>query len=386
MKKSHNLGVYLASLGLISLFLGVPFAQATLSDDFAISRSNHNNTVTFTDYIPTVTNGSYGIIGIDGSASSTNGATYSNGLPVTMTLGPGFIVTPTSPSSSELSIEVEMSAVTGLISVLNGKSADYHTHTIAQVEGLVDILENGIQYESHSHYIEDVLGLGAALSGKAPDFHTHLASHIEDLGALLDEKAETVHSHVIGDVTGLQTALNSKATTTDLGAVAFSNSYTDLANKPTLFSGSYVDLTNKPSLFSGSWNDLTDKPSYEYTTTTRSITTNTGAAGFQISATKRTDANYAVRIVTTATIANPASGYLVLETAPTNSATASDWRIVSRCGNGQNVGLALALSSEQTIECDLDGPIPAGWYAKIRSVTVSGSPAFTYLSGWEEKF
>ena len=41
---------------------------------------------------------------------------------------------------------------------------------------------------------------------------------------------------------------------------AFSGSYNDLTDKPTLFSGDYNDLTNLPTLFSGSYNDLTDKP------------------------------------------------------------------------------------------------------------------------------
>lgn len=54
---------------------------------------------------------------------------------------------------------------------------------------------------------------------------------------------------------------------------AFSGSYDDLTNKPSLFSGSYNDLvdkpelvvdyndlTNKPTLFSGSYTDLTDAP------------------------------------------------------------------------------------------------------------------------------
>ena len=41
---------------------------------------------------------------------------------------------------------------------------------------------------------------------------------------------------------------------------AFSGSWNDLADKPTLFSGSWNDLSDKPTLFSGSWNDLSDKP------------------------------------------------------------------------------------------------------------------------------
>jgi len=45
-----------------------------------------------------------------------------------------------------------------------------------------------------------------------------------------------------------------------LAANAFSGSYTDLSNKPTLVT-SYNDLTDLPSLFSGSYNDLTNLPS-----------------------------------------------------------------------------------------------------------------------------
>ena len=41
---------------------------------------------------------------------------------------------------------------------------------------------------------------------------------------------------------------------------AFSGSWNDLTDKPTLFSGDYNDLTNLPTLFSGSYNDLTDTP------------------------------------------------------------------------------------------------------------------------------
>ena len=82
--------------------------------------------------------------------------------------------------------------------------------------------------------------------------------------------------------------ISGKANTADLATVAFSGSYNDLTNKPTIpaaqvnsdwnatsglakilnkptlatvaTSGSYNDLTNKPTLFSGDYNDLTNKP------------------------------------------------------------------------------------------------------------------------------
>lgn len=50
----------------------------------------------------------------------------------------------------------------------------------------------------------------------------------------------------------IDTALGGKANTSDLGAVALSNSYDDLDDLPSLFSGSYDDLTDVPSTFTPS--------------------------------------------------------------------------------------------------------------------------------------
>ena len=45
-----------------------------------------------------------------------------------------------------------------------------------------------------------------------------------------------------------------------IAAVAVTNDYNDLTNRPSLFSGDYNDLTNKPIDGLVSWNDVTDKP------------------------------------------------------------------------------------------------------------------------------
>lgn len=46
----------------------------------------------------------------------------------------------------------------------------------------------------------------------------------------------------------------------DLKKVAFTGSYNDLSDTPSLFSGKYGDLSGKPDLFSGDYNDLANKP------------------------------------------------------------------------------------------------------------------------------
>ena len=71
------------------------------------------------------------------------------------------------------------------------------------------------------------------------------------------------------DLTGKPTTLSGYGITD-----AFSGSYNDLSDTPTLFSGSYTDLSDKPTLFSGSYTDLSDKPTIPTVPTTVSSFTN----------------------------------------------------------------------------------------------------------------
>lgn len=87
--------------------------------------------------------------------------------------------------------------------------------------------------------------------------------------------------------------------TAGLSAVAFTGSYVDLINKPSipvqvnadwnsttglssilnkpaLFSGVYSDLTGKPSLFDGTWASLTGKPTFSTVATTGAYSDLTG--------------------------------------------------------------------------------------------------------------
>lgn len=115
----------------------------------------------------------------------------------------------------------------------------------------------------------------------------------------------------------------------------------------------------------------------------RSFTTGTGATGFQVSASRNVMVNYSVTIVSTATIAGSASGTVVLEVAPTNSATPGDWVEIARFTNGQAITLALTLQSVQTLAHVLMAVIPAGYYAKLRTINNAGTPTFSFNSGQE---
>lgn len=116
---------------------------------------------------------------------------------------------------------------------------------------------------------------------------------------------------------------------------------------------------------------------------THSITSACNANGWQIHASKPAMASYTVKISTTATIGGGAEGSVILKTAATNSSTAGDWVEAGRVNNAQSISLALVLQSVQTTSAPIFAMVPAGYYACLQSVTASGSPVYTYISGQE---
>lgn len=103
------------------------------------------------------------------------------------------------------------------------------------------------------------------------------------------------------------------------------------------------------------------------------------ANGFQISSTRDSSVSYSITISCAVQIgvATNVEGYVVLEICPTNSSTAGDWVEISRVTNAQNIALALALSSTAKNGAPVAGKVPAGFYSRLRSVNVSGTPTYT---------
>lgn len=106
-----------------------------------------------------------------------------------------------------------------------------------------------------------------------------------------------------------------------------------------------------------------------------SVQTSTGAVGTQVSSTKNAWVTIAGNVSTTASIAGAASGDLIVEVAPTNSATPSDWVEKGRIGNSQTLTLALTLQSVQIVKGQVVAFVPAGYFIKARS---SGSGTVSY--------
>lgn len=115
----------------------------------------------------------------------------------------------------------------------------------------------------------------------------------------------------------------------------------------------------------------------------RAFTTSTGAAGFQVSSSRNSIVNYNITIDTSVSLSGNSKGYVALEVAATNSSTPSDWVEIGRTPSGQSGTLVIGLVLNQTGGGQIGGVVPAGWYAKLRSVNNSGTPTYTYNSGQE---
>lgn len=144
-----------------------------------------------------------------------------------------------------------------------------------------------------------------------------------------------------------------------LSAVAYSDSYPDLINKPTLatvaITGAYSDLTGQPTI-----------PSTTRTTSTLSLSlVGTGATGTQISSTKDSTVRCSVSTSTTSTIGGPSTSLVTLKTCATNNATEGSWTSVAIFESDQTITLAIALQSIQVVKGQLCADVPAGWYCKL---------------------
>lgn len=134
----------------------------------------------------------------------------------------------------------------------------------------------------------------------------------------------------------------------------------------------YNDAANTISLRQKSY---TNNPSRSF------VTTQAAANGFQVSATRDAKVSYSVTIGTSISLAGNASGYVVLEINETNAT--SGWQEVGRVTNGQSGALVIGLTLNQVAGGILETTIPAGYYGRLRTVNVSGTPSYTFNSGQE---
>ncbi|MBC2659756.1 hypothetical protein H7A76_30350 [Pseudomonas sp. MSSRFD41] len=103
---------------------------------------------------------------------------------------------------------------------------------------------------------------------------------------------------------------------------------------------------------------------------------------FQVSATRDANVQYAVQCTVTSSIGSGQDGDVFLDIAADAGFTTSVQSVdVSPCS--QVVTLAIALQSVQKGSVSVRGFVPAGYYARIRTVNNTGTPAFLYRLGQE---
>lgn len=105
-------------------------------------------------------------------------------------------------------------------------------------------------------------------------------------------------------------------------------------------------------------------------------------SAFQVSATRNSMVFYSVQVVVTSTIASGQDGELVFEIA-SNSGFTTNVQTIMASPCSQAFSLVIAIQSIQKCSLNVSGFVPAGYYARLRTVNTTGTPVFTYRAGQE---
>lgn len=115
---------------------------------------------------------------------------------------------------------------------------------------------------------------------------------------------------------------------------------------------------------------------------TQAAVTRTLGAVFQPNATRDVMAFYTVQLTITASVAGGQNGDVLLEIA-SNADFTVGVQTVGISGTGQVYTLAVALQGVQPSTAQVSGFIPAGYYARLRTVNNVGTPSYLYRAGQE---
>lgn len=191
----------------------------------------------------------------------------------------------------------------------------------------------------------------------------------------------------IGAATAAQGTLAASALQSQVNADwNASSGAAQVLNKPTIPSGTVTSVAlSVPAGFGVGGTPITGSGTLSFTKSrtfsnapSRSVsTTNNSANGFQLSASQDAHVSYPVTISTTATIGGAGAGTMVLEICSTNSATGANWTTIDTFTNSQTITLAVALSSVQAMTGSVRGYVPAGYYARIRSLAATGTVTYS---------
>lgn len=186
-----------------------------------------------------------------------------------------------------------------------------------------------------------------------------------------------------GNPSGFLTAITGGQVTSALGFTPYN------ATNPSAFitqagARSAIALTTTGSSGAATYNSATgalNVPSYAASRTQAAVTRSLNAA-FQVSATRDAQVQYSVQMTITASITGGQDGDVFLDIASDSGFTTNVQSVdVTPCS--QTYTLAIALQGVQKCAGTVRGYVPAGYYARIRTVNNTGTPGFAYRLGQE---
>lgn len=139
--------------------------------------------------------------------------------------------------------------------------------------------------------------------------------------------------------------------------------------------------TGTPGTYSGVTTDQQGRVTGG-TVRSQSAVTRALNTAFQANTSRDVLAMYSVQCTITASISGGQACDVVLEIASDVGFTANV-QTLAIVGNGQTYTLAVALQGVQPQTMQLTGVIPSGYYARLRTVNVTGTPTFLYRGGQE---
>lgn len=241
----------------------------------------------------------------------------------------------------------------------------------------------------------DLVGIPSSF---APSAHTHSAADIVS-GTLADAR---IPSLAISKTAGLQSALDAKFPAPTGTTAQYVRGDGSLATLPAASSGTVTSVTAGAGLSGGaittsgtiSMPNTGTAGTYTIVTTdaqgrvtaglapSQSAATRSLNTAFQVSASRGAWVTYSVQITVTASIAGGQNGDVVLEIA-SDSGFTTNVQTLSIAGVGQTYTLAVALQGIQPQTTPVSGYVPAGYYARIRTVNNVGTPTYQYRAGQE---
>lgn len=355
---------------ILAALLMLPALAMGAANDLFINQRNALDTGTLSRTVTIPAGGANGIFGFNGSTV----------LPMFFTLGPSLTISggvidavASAPSWSSITGKPSFAAVatTGAYSDLSGKPALF------------------------SGAYADLTGVPGTFT---PAPHTHAAGDIVS-GTFATARLPAL---AISQTTGLQAALDSKFPAPTGSTAQYLRGDGSVATFPTIPGGTVTSVTAGTGLSGGTitTSGTISMPSVGTAGSYANVTTDTQGrvtAGtnrsqaaatrslntiFQISATRDAQVQYAVQCTVTASIGGGQDGDVFLDIA-SDSAFTTNVQSVDVAPCSQTYTLAVAIQGVQKGPANVRGYVPAGYYARIRTVNNTGTPAFAYRLGQE---